>query len=157
MSCLIATVGLAILAYFSGCMLVDFKVNHMGVMNFSDAALIIGGKWFKYLILVLTIINSIFVAASHVNAGSTAFTAMSSNAICSTIFALIMGIIGFIFAVPRKFEQVSYVSFLSCISIVSACFITIIACGSINWENKSWKAFNNPGLETIINSFTEIG
>ncbi|TIC19691.1 hypothetical protein E3Q13_01073 [Wallemia mellicola] len=139
---IIATIGLAFLAWVTGYILVDFKVNHPSVMSFADAGQVI--------------------AASHVNSGGTALSEMSSNARCSVLLGFCMALLGFVFTIPRKYEHTAYASFASCVSIFTACLITIIACGVTrdSWGDSNgevtWKAFNNPGLAGVINSFTEI-
>lgn len=46
----IATVGLAILAYLTCWIMVDFKMKHMGVLNYGDAMGVVLGKWGKRVI-----------------------------------------------------------------------------------------------------------
>lgn len=48
----IATVGLGIMAYFSAWVMVDFKIRHMGVMNYPDIGDIIFGKWGRRIVAV---------------------------------------------------------------------------------------------------------
>ncbi|EIM21332.1 hypothetical protein WALSEDRAFT_64596 [Wallemia mellicola CBS 633.66] len=159
---IIATIGLAFLAWVTGYILVDFKVNHPSVMSFADAGQVIGGPIFKWVLLVGILVNSVFIAASHVNSGGTALSEMSSNARCSVLLGFCMALLGFVFTIPRKYEHTAYASFASCVSIFTACLITIIACGVTrdSWGDSNgevtWKAFNNPGLAGVINSFTEI-
>ncbi|TIC01804.1 hypothetical protein E3Q18_00539 [Wallemia mellicola] len=159
---IIATVGLAFLAWVTGYILVDFKVNHPSVMSFADAGQVIGGPIFKWVLLVGILVNSVFIAASHVNSGGTALSEMSSNARCSVLLGLCMALLCFIFTIPRKYEHTAYASFASCVSIFAACLITIIACGvnRDSWGDSNgevkWKAFNNTGIVGVINSFTQI-
>ncbi|TIC03116.1 hypothetical protein E3Q10_00770 [Wallemia mellicola] len=159
---IIATIGLACLAWVTGYILVDFKVNHPSVMSFADVGQLIGGPILKWVLLTGVLLSGIFISASHTNSGGTALLEMSSNARCSVLLGLCIALLCFIFTIPRKYEHTAYAAFISCFSIVVACLITIIACGvnRDSWGDSNgevtWKAFNNPGLVGVINSFTEI-
>jgi len=43
----IATLGLAGLGYLTCWIMVDFKMRHMGVLNYGDAMGVVFGKWGK--------------------------------------------------------------------------------------------------------------
>ncbi|TIB15669.1 hypothetical protein E3P89_00573 [Wallemia ichthyophaga] len=159
---IVATIGLAYLAWVTEYILMDFKVNHPAVMSFADAGKVVGGPIFKWVLFVGIMVNTVFIAASHVNSGGTAFVEMSHNARCSVLLGFCMALLGFVFTTPRKFQHTSYASFVSCGSIVTACLITVIACGfdRDQWKDASgsvtYKAAANPGLIGVINSFTNI-
>ncbi|TIA92957.1 hypothetical protein E3P99_00402 [Wallemia hederae] len=157
------TIVLAVLAWITGIMLVDFKLNHPSVMNFADAGYIVGGKFFKWVLFGAIVLKSVLIQASHVNSGGGAFTAMSRNAVCSVLLCFFMALLGFVFTIPRKFSEVSWASFASCISIVSACLITIIGVGAVDrdqWRDANgdipWRAQRDSGLVDTINSLTNI-
>lgn len=131
-------------------------------MNFADVGKMIGGPVFKWAMLVGIVLKSVLIQASHVNSGGTAFTEMSRNARCSVLLCFCMALLGFVFTIPRKFSHASWASFASCISIITACLITIIACG-VNrdqWRDENgdipWRAARNPGLAGVVNAFTNI-
>jgi len=46
----IATVGLAVLGYLTCWIMVDFKLKHMGVLNYGDAMGVVFGPWGKKII-----------------------------------------------------------------------------------------------------------
>ncbi|TIA83671.1 hypothetical protein E3P98_00586 [Wallemia ichthyophaga] len=131
-------------------------------MSFADAGQVVGGPIFKWVLFVGIMVNTVFIAASHVNSGGTAFVEMSHNARCSVLLGFCMALLGFVFTTPRKFQHTSYASFVSCGSIVTACLITVIACrfDRDQWKDASgsvtYKAAANPGLIGVINSFTNI-
>lgn len=45
---IIATIAFGILSYITGCMMIDFKVRHMGVMHYGDVGSLMFGKWGRY-------------------------------------------------------------------------------------------------------------
>lgn len=68
--------------------------------------------------------------------------------------------------IPRTFEKVSYISFVSVTAILTACFITIVATGIQSDSDLPdfpdngavrWKAFENHGFTETINAITNIG
>ena len=98
---ILATIGLAILAYFTGAILVDLKCAHPSVMSFADAGMVVGGPIFKWALFVGIMVNAVFVAASHVNSGGTAFVQMSNNARCSVLLGFCMALLGFLVSKRR--------------------------------------------------------
>ncbi|TIB02576.1 hypothetical protein E3P94_00943 [Wallemia ichthyophaga] len=155
---IVATIILAFLAWITGYILVDFKVNHPSVMNFADVGRIIGGPIFKWVMLIGIVLKSVLIQASHINSGGTAFTEMSRNARCSVLLCFCMALLGFVCTIPRKFSHASWASFVSCISIITACLITIIACGAnqAEYSDATWRAANNPGVTGVVNSLTNM-
>lgn len=127
-------------------------------MNFADVGRIIGGPIFKWVMLIGIVLKSVLIQASHINSGGTAFTEMSRNARCSVLLCFCMTLLGFVCTIPRKFSHASWASFVSCISIITACLITIIACGAnqAEYSDATWRAANNPGVTGVVNSLTNM-
>lgn len=104
------------------------------------------------------------VAGSHCLSGAIAFDNMTNHATCNVVWALVVGIISFLLAVPRTFASVSYIGFVSVTSILVACFITIIAVSvqdsdvlvPAGGEPIHWEAFHNPGFSDTINALSNI-
>ncbi|THH17083.1 hypothetical protein EW146_g3666 [Bondarzewia mesenterica] len=159
------TVAFALLSWQTGYVLVKFKMNHPGVMNFADAGSVIGGRWGFWVFGAMLTIKSVFIAGSHALSGSIALNSISSSAICTIGWAVIVSFVSFMLAVPRTFEKVSYISFVSIVAILTACFITIVATGIQppndlpSYPSKGpveWHAFENHGLSDTINALTNI-
>lgn len=56
------TIVLAVLSWYTGYVLIQFKVNHPGVMNFSDAGRVVAGKygaWMFGAMLIIKVILSV--------------------------------------------------------------------------------------------------
>ncbi|PWN48237.1 hypothetical protein IE53DRAFT_389581 [Violaceomyces palustris] len=164
---IMVTVALAIMSTWTGWQIVDFKVNHPGVMNFADAGRVMWGKWGGYAIGTMLIVKVTFVAGSHSLSGAIALSNISSNAVCSIVYAVVISVVSFLLTVPRTFEKVSYISFLSVASILVACLITIVASGTQSLETLQtatdkelgpveWFAGEHHGLIDVINAITNI-
>lgn len=127
------------------------------MQNYADAGGVIN-KPLKIIFGIFIMLKGTFIAASHISAGSTAFTFFTTNAICSTVFGVVMLMIGFVFSLPRKFNHTSYMSMASVLCIVTSCFITLIGVGveRKSFGRVSWKAFNNPGLSQTVGAVTDI-
>lgn len=76
--------------------MIDFKVNHPAVMSFADAGQVVGGPIFKWVLFFGIMVNTVFIAASYVNSGGTAFVEMSHNARCSVLLGFCMALLGFV-------------------------------------------------------------
>ncbi|KZV72461.1 hypothetical protein PENSPDRAFT_663740 [Peniophora sp. CONT] len=157
------TVMLALLSWYTGYVLVRFKANHPGVINFADAGHVVFGNFGFWLFGGMLMVT--FLAGSHALSGSIALNTISSHAICNIAWAAIIAIVSFLLAIPRTFEKVSYISFVSVTCILTACMITIIATGVQHQEDLpdfpasgpvEWKAFENLGLISTVNAITNI-
>ncbi|KAA1477607.1 hypothetical protein DENSPDRAFT_615633 [Dentipellis sp. KUC8613] len=159
------TVAMAILSWQTGYVLVQFKRNHPGVMNFADAGTVIAGKWGFWLFGSMLIVKTVFLAGSHALSGAIALDSISDHAICNIAWSVIVAVVSFLLTVPRTFEKVSYISFVSVTAIIAACFVTIIASGVQPDKDLpkypslgpvEWHAFENHGLRDTINALTNI-
>ncbi|KAI0063753.1 hypothetical protein BV25DRAFT_357555 [Artomyces pyxidatus] len=159
------TVAFALLSWQTGYVLVQFKVNHPGVMNFADAGTVIAGKRGFWLFGVMLTVKSVFISGSHALSGAIALDNISSHAICKIAWSAIVAITAFLLTVPRTFEKLSYISFVSVTCILTACVITIAAAGNQSPADLPkypslgpvrWKAFENHGLVDTVNALTDI-
>ncbi|KAI0050785.1 hypothetical protein FA95DRAFT_1486634 [Auriscalpium vulgare] len=160
-----ATVAFALLSWLTGYVLVQFKVNHPGVMNFADAGTVVAGRRGFWLFGVMLTVKSVFIAGSHALSGAIALNTISSGAVCNIAWSAIVAIIAFLLMIPRTFDKLSYISFLSVTAILTACVITMIATGVQQPTDLpkypslgpvQWKAFENHGLVDTVNALTNI-
>ncbi|KIR97283.1 hypothetical protein L804_05465 [Cryptococcus deuterogattii 2001/935-1] len=125
----ITTVGAGILAYFTAWIMVDFKLKHPGVMHFGDAGGVLFGNWGRRILGIGLVLKSMGLAGSHALIGKQALSILSSNAICSVWYALIVCIASVLMPVSREFGKLSLMSLISISAIIIASGITIIATG----------------------------
>ncbi|KAI0317438.1 transmembrane amino acid transporter protein-domain-containing protein [Amylostereum chailletii] len=161
----LASIGFGLLSWQTGYVLIRFKVNHPGVMNFADAGHVIAGRPGYWLFGLMLTSKAIVIAGSHTLSGAIALNIISNHAICNVAWTAVVAFVSFVFTFPRSFERLSYICFLSVTSIIVACMITIIGTGLQDPSNLPhydpadpvvWKAFENQGLFNSINAVTNI-
>ncbi|KAI0063763.1 hypothetical protein BV25DRAFT_1801670 [Artomyces pyxidatus] len=160
-----ATITFSLLSWQTGYVLIQFKANHPGVMNFADAGTIIAGKPGFWILGVMLIVKSVFVAGSRALSGATALDVISGHPICTVAWSALVTFVAFLLTVPRTFDKLSYISFISVVCIGSACLITIVATGVRSPSllpgypslgHVQWKAFENHGIQDTANALTSI-
>ncbi|TIB74275.1 hypothetical protein E3Q23_02750 [Wallemia mellicola] len=153
----ITIVFLGVLAWRTGIVIGSFSKHHPQVRNFADAGAVMSTLLYR-VFAALLMLKGFFRMASHISAGISAFTFFSNNTVCSTIFGIVIVIIGFLLSIPRKFKHTSFVSLIGFICIVISCFLTLIgvAIERPQYGEVTWKAFNNPGLNDTVGAITDI-
>ncbi|TIC39539.1 hypothetical protein E3Q08_02956 [Wallemia mellicola] len=135
----------------------SFSKHHPQVRNFADAGAVMSTLLYR-VFAALLMLKGFFRTASHISAGISAFTFFSNNTVCSTIFGIVVVIVGFLLSIPRKFKHTSFVSLIGFICIAISCFLTLIgvAIERPQYGEVTWKAFNNPGLNDTVGAITDI-
>ncbi|TIC16221.1 hypothetical protein E3Q13_03070 [Wallemia mellicola] len=146
-----------LLAWRTGIVIGSFSKHHSQVRNFADAGAVMSTLLYR-VFAALLMLKGFFRTASHISAGISAFTFFSNNTVCSTIFGIVVVIIGFLLSIPRKFKHTSFVSLIGFICIAISCFLTLIgvAIERPQYGEVTWKAFNNPGLNDAVGAITDI-
>ncbi|OCF40859.1 hypothetical protein I317_05309 [Kwoniella heveanensis CBS 569] len=161
---LIATLGLAALAYITCWIMIDFKMKHMGVMHYGDAGAVMFGPWGRRILGTGMVLKSIGLAGSHVLVGKQAINTLSSNAICSVWYALIIAIVSVMMSYSREFGKLAALSWISVSAILIASMITIVGTGVqdpsnlvVNHVPIEWHAFpTEASLIDVIGALTNI-
>lgn len=92
----LATLAFSSFAYICAWIIVDFKCRHMGVMNYADAAMLVGGPIAKWVVGIMLVVKSMFLAGSHAVVGAEAFSVMTNHKICNVWWALVVTVISMI-------------------------------------------------------------
>lgn len=153
----ITIIFLGVLAWRTGIVIGSFSKRHPQVRNFADAGAVINILLYR-VFATLLMLKGLFRTASHISAGISAFTFFSNNTVCSTIFGIIIIVIGFLLSIPRKFKHTSFVSMVGFMCIITSCLLTLIGVGieRPQYGQVTWKAFNNPGLTKTVGAITDI-
>ncbi|KAF2809538.1 amino acid transporter [Mytilinidion resinicola] len=120
---------LGIIAYWTGFVVGEFKKAYPQVQSFADAGEMIAGPVGREIMAVSQILILIFIMAAHVLSFSIAMNVLTDHAICSVWFGVIGTVVSFIFGLPRTFKGVSWASIFSCISVIVAVTVAMIAIG----------------------------
>lgn len=92
----------------------------------ADAGRMLFGRLGQELLGSTQLIFFIFIMGSHVLTFSIMMNALTSHAACTIIFAVVGVIVSLILTLPRRLEDLSYISIISFISIVGAILTTMI-------------------------------
>ncbi|BEJ17783.1 hypothetical protein CspHIS471_0700510 [Cutaneotrichosporon sp. HIS471] len=161
----ISTIALGTLAYITAWMMIEFKMNHMGVMHFGDAGGVIFGKWGRRVFGIGMILKSMGLAGSHVLVGQQAITSISSHAICNVWWGVIVTVVSILLAYNREWHKLWWMSFVSVGCILVASMMTIIGTGvqkasQLETAAKgpiAWHAFPlNPTVMDIVGGYTNV-
>ncbi|KAJ5999667.1 hypothetical protein N7481_000076 [Penicillium waksmanii] len=129
---IILIVGLGLLATYTGYTLGQFKLHYPQVHSMGDAGEILFGKiglprFGREFLGTAQLLFLVFIMGSHILTFTVMMNTITEHATCSIVFGVVGMIISFIFAVPRTLRKVSWFSFASFASIMSAVLITMIA------------------------------
>ncbi|KAK1963305.1 transmembrane amino acid transporter [Colletotrichum sublineola] len=119
------------LATYSGLLLAQFRKEYPFVQNFGDAVELIGrsiglGRAFREVFGWAQTILQIFLMGGHILLWTICMNTLTNSSVCTVVWAAV-GMLGFwVFNIPRTLKWTSWMSAMSCISIVVAVFITLI-------------------------------
>ncbi|KAH6668063.1 aromatic and neutral aliphatic amino acid permease [Verticillium dahliae] len=138
----LATVGLvpgiilictvSALATYSGLLLAEFRKQYPFVQNFGDAVELIGkpigmGSVFREVFGWAQTILQIFLIGGHILMWTICMNTLTNGTTCTVVWAAVGMLVFWVFNVPRTLKWTSWMSAASCISIIVAVFITVIA------------------------------
>jgi hypothetical protein len=119
-------VGVGVLSTYTGFVIGQFKQRYMHVHSMADAGRILLGRLGQELLGSTQLIFFIFVMGSHILTFSIMMNALTSHAACTIIFAVVGLVMSCILTLPRRLEDLSYISIISFISIFGAVLTTMI-------------------------------
>lgn len=162
---LVATIGLAALAYATCCIMIDFKMRHVGVMHYGDAGGLLFGPVGRRVFGTGMVLKSIGLGGSHVLGGKIALATLGSGAaVCSVWYAFLIAAVSVLMSYSREFGKLTVLAWASVSCILVASFITTVGTGvqsddvlTKHGEPIEWHAFpKNPSLENIVGALTNI-
>ncbi|KAK1979558.1 transmembrane amino acid transporter [Colletotrichum cereale] len=137
----LATVGLvpgiilicviSALATYSGLLLAEFRKQYPFVQNFGDAVELIGrpiglGRVFREVFGWAQTILQIFLMGGHILLWTICMNTLTNSSVCTVVWAAVGMMAFWVFNIPRTLKWTSWMSAMSCVSIVVAVFITLI-------------------------------
>ena len=124
------TVGLGLLAIYTGYLVGAVKIKHPEVDDYAAAVGLIWGKFGYHLASVMFVLQLILVTGSHVLTGTIAFiTIVDKPGLCALIWGVVSAILLFALAVPPTFHEFAVLGYVDFASIVIAIGVTMIATG----------------------------
>lgn len=126
---IILIAGLGVLATYTGYVLGQFKQAYPHVHNMADAGEVMLGRWGREIFGAAQTIFLIFSMGSHVLTFTIAFNAITGHATCTIVWAVVGLVIFWICDIPRTMRAMSWLSMVSCVSILVACMVAMIGVG----------------------------
>ncbi|PKY06961.1 hypothetical protein P168DRAFT_230854 [Aspergillus campestris IBT 28561] len=125
----IILVCLGLLATYTGYIIGQFKWAYPQISNMADAGEVLAGRFGRELLGAAQIIFMIFVMASHLLTFTIAMNAITDHGTCSIVFGVIGMVVSFALSLPRTLAEMSWLSLVSFISILTAVVITMVGVG----------------------------
>ncbi|PYH47659.1 neutral amino acid permease [Aspergillus saccharolyticus JOP 1030-1] len=129
---MIALVLLGMLATYTGYVIGQFKWRYPQVCNMADAGEVIAGRIGREVLGVDQVLFLVFIMASHLLTFIIAINAITGHGACSIVFGVIGLIISFVCSLPRTLVKMSWLSYVSFASILSAVVITMFGVGFLH-------------------------
>lgn len=102
--------GLGILATYTGYVVYQFKMRHMRMHNFANAAEYIGGPIAREVVEVMQVLILIFIMAAHILTFTVEMNVLTNHALCTIVFGFIGTVVSFILTLPRTYKNISTMS-----------------------------------------------
>ncbi|KAF2035399.1 hypothetical protein EK21DRAFT_54041 [Setomelanomma holmii] len=120
---------LGFIATYTGWIIGEFKLAHPSVQSFADCGMMIAGPIGREVMATGQVLILIFVMGAHILSFAIAMNAMTDHATCMIVFGVVGLLISFLLGLPRTFKNVSYFSIFSCLSIIVAVLVVMVAIG----------------------------
>lgn len=119
-------VGWGIINTYAGVVQGNFRNRHPMCHSIADMAEVVGGVVLREIAGACFIVSWIVCAASGINGAATALNALSTHAICTNWFSLVVTIAVMVMASFRKFEELAWISWTGFVSVFAAVFIVVV-------------------------------
>ncbi|KAJ5781086.1 Amino acid transporter transmembrane [Penicillium paradoxum] len=126
---ILVLVFLGILSTYTGYVIGQMKWKYPHITTVADAGEVIGGPIGREIVGTAFVIFLIFAMASHLLTFTVAMNTITNHGTCSIVFGIVGMILSFICSLPRTLAKMSWLSFVSFGSILTAVLITMIAVG----------------------------
>ncbi|KAH7389323.1 transmembrane amino acid transporter protein-domain-containing protein [Phaeosphaeria sp. MPI-PUGE-AT-0046c] len=120
---------LGIIATYTGWIIGEFRLAHPSVQSFADCGMLIAGPVGMWIMAVGQVLILIFIMGAHILSFSIAMNAITGHVMCTIVWNVIGLVLCFALGLPRTFKNVSYLSVFSCLSIIVAVLVAMIAIG----------------------------
>lgn len=149
----ILIIFLGVFATFTSWVLIQFKLRHPATHNMGDAGLIIFGPIGREAMALGTVVFAVFASGSQLLAGQISLAALSDNKLCLMLYTGIFAIPTLIMSFPRTLDNLSWLSVLSCFSILIAGIVGMAGAGA---NPVSGRTIDATAPTSFVNAFVAI-
>ncbi|RAH70336.1 uncharacterized protein BO66DRAFT_374017 [Aspergillus aculeatinus CBS 121060] len=121
--------GMSGISWYTGYVMGQFKLRYPQVHSMGDAGELLMGRIGREIMFFGQLLFCIFLMSSHVLTFTVLFNTITGHGTCTIVFGVVGLVISCIFALPRTMGKVYYMSIVSCLSIIVATVVTMIALG----------------------------
>ncbi|RJE24931.1 hypothetical protein PHISCL_02763 [Aspergillus sclerotialis] len=149
-------VGLGVIATYTGYTIAQFRAAHPHIHNLADAGEILMGPFGRELFGLGQILFSIFIMGSHILTFRDMMNTVTEHGTCSIVFSIVGLVICLVLSLPRTIKNLTYVSFASFVSILSAVIITMIGVAVQAKPDRTVEITTETNLYHAFKGVTEI-
>ncbi|KAJ5545542.1 hypothetical protein N7535_006072 [Penicillium sp. DV-2018c] len=149
-------IGLGLLATYTGYTIFQFRMRYPHIQNLGDAGEVLFGVFGRELFGIGQLLFSIFIMGSHILTFSVMMNTVTEHGTCTMVFTVVGFIICFVCSLPRTMKNMTYISCMSFVSIVTAVIITMVAVGVQNKGGENLRATIDTDLFRAFSAVTNI-
>ncbi|KAJ5302408.1 hypothetical protein N7508_007271 [Penicillium antarcticum] len=153
---LVLIIGLGILATYTGYTIHQFRARYPHIQNLADAGEVLFGAFGRELFGLGQLLFSIFIMGSHILTFSVMMNTVTEHGTCTMVFTTVGFVICFVCSLPRTMKNMTYISCMSFVSILTAVLITMIGVGVQNKGGVDLKATIDTDLFRAFSAVTNI-
>lgn len=125
-------IGIGILTTYTGFIIGQVKCRFMHIHSMADAGGMLWGRPGREVLGMAQLVFFVVVMGSHILAFSIMMNVLTDHSACTIGFSAIGLLISFVLTLPRRLEDLSYLSSVSFVSIVGAVFTCMVGVSSTN-------------------------
>ncbi|KAJ5623029.1 hypothetical protein N7490_011634 [Penicillium lividum] len=153
---LVLIIGLGLLATYTGYVIGQFHQRYPHIQNLADAGEVLMGPFGRELFGIGQLLFSIFIMGSHILTFSVMMNTITDHGTCTMVFTTVGFLICMVCSLPRTMKNMTYISCLSFVSILTAVLITMIGVGVQDHGYTTLQATVDTNLYKAFTAVTNI-
>lgn len=153
---LVLIIGLGLLATYTGYVIGQFHQRYPHIQNLADAGEVLFGPIGREVFGIGQLLFSIFIMGSHILTFSVMMNTITEHGTCTMVFTFVGFFICMVCSLPRTMKNMTYISCLSFVSILTAVIITMIGVGVQDTGYTTLQATVDTNLYKAFTAVTNI-
>lgn len=153
---LVLIIGLGLLATYTGYVIGQFHQRYPHIQNLADAGEVLFGPIGREVFGIGQLLFSIFIMGSHILTFSVMMNTITEHGTCTMVFTFVGFVICMVCSLPRTMKNMTYISCLSFVSILTAVIITMIGVGVQDTGYTTLQATVDTNLYKAFTAVTNI-
>lgn len=153
---LVLIIGLGLLATYTGYVIGQFHQRYPHIQNLADAGDVLFGAIGREVFGIGQLLFSIFIMGSHILTFSVMMNTITDHGTCTMVFTVVGFVICLACSLPRTMKNMTYISCISFVSILTAVIITMIGVGVQDHGYTTLQATVDTNLYKAFSAVTNI-